>query len=524
MFQPASETLKQREGTLDAVPLPLLLNAIHREERTCVLALKQQNLEKRIMFEEGAPVGCTSNLLHETLGNFLVAKGKLTSEQAQGALLESAQTGTRLGELLIQRGLVTPFDLYKSMQANLAHKILDAFRWSDAQYRLDDSQDTTDSPVRMNTAQLVLTGVANFLPFEALAAHLVFTDEQRFVQTERPPLDVTALKLSPKEAKLLSLLKGGLVFRDLVSKSGMDTEEVLRRLYAYSVLGIVQLTSGPTPRMSDPAPTSAQTSSPAPPPSPRPPGPAAQEQAAQAIGGGLGLALGDDALRDELMRTFMVHRSKDPFTLLGVSEETSVSGLRRAFVDLANRFSPLRFEAEAREKAEELLCAHARAFTLLVDPEQNALWKQRRASAAKARPETTRPSTAEQMRIETKLLDASSQFDEGRKCLARGDARGALLQFEHVCAIEEKPRHLAYLAWSRYLVNPSTNAKLALQSLALALRRDAACEEAHFFSGEIHRAQGSFAEAEESFRRAFKANPKNRRALELAQDMGQRKR
>src|SRR3954452_12523939 len=116
MFPAPVHVLRQREGTLADIPLPLLLHALAMEERTCTLELKARQREKRITFEEGAPVGCVSNLLHETLGKFLVEKGKLSEADYQKTLSESIQTGQEIGALLVQKGLISPFDLYKQLQ------------------------------------------------------------------------------------------------------------------------------------------------------------------------------------------------------------------------------------------------------------------------------------------------------------------------------------------------------------------------------------------------------------------------
>ena len=74
MFPAPSHVLRQREGTFTELPFPLLLNALAVEERTCTLELRVRQREKRITFEDGAPVGCVSNLLHETLGNAVDAQ------------------------------------------------------------------------------------------------------------------------------------------------------------------------------------------------------------------------------------------------------------------------------------------------------------------------------------------------------------------------------------------------------------------------------------------------------------------
>ena len=103
MFANPKDVLKLKDGALAETPFPLLLSALEAEERTCMLELKIRQLEKRILFEEGSPVSCTSNLLHELLGKFLVEKGKLTEPQYQEALTEASATGVNMDDEYAQQ-------------------------------------------------------------------------------------------------------------------------------------------------------------------------------------------------------------------------------------------------------------------------------------------------------------------------------------------------------------------------------------------------------------------------------------
>jgi hypothetical protein len=503
MFPAPAHVLRQREGTLADMPLPLLLHALAMEERTCTLELKARQREKRITFEEGAPVGCVSNLLHETLGKFLVEKGKLSEADYQKTLSESIQTGQEIGALLVQKGLISPFDLYKQLQANLGLSLLDCFRWTDARYKLIADVEAPSTSVRTNTAQLILTGVANMMPFDTVATHFTFTDDRRFAQVP----GVEGPKLSAKDARLFQALRMRPTFSELQQRTGYDTESALRRLYALCIVGVADFADSVDERVAaTPAQPAAVVAEP--------------EPAAPVVPTGTPFSDDDEAARNALMSAFMSHRSQDPFALLGVPEDVQPLALRKAFLALADKFNPLRFNtADLKEKAEVLLAAYARAFGVLMEPDLAALWRKRRAAAReKERGATGRPSTQEQFRIKTELLDGRTQFEQGKQRLEGRNFAGAFEYFEYACDIEPRPLHLAYRAWARYLLKPEAHGKLALQELSEVLRQEPALEEGWFFYGEVSRGESQWAQAEDAYRRAFKLNPKNRRYVDLIQE------
>lgn len=529
MFATPAQVLKQREGTLAETPFPLLLHALATEERTCTLELKVRQREKRITFEDGAPVACASNLLHETLGKYLVEKGRLQEADYQKTLSESIQNEVPIGTLLVQKQLISPFELYKQLQASMAVKLLDCFRWTEARYRLIADVEPPDTSVRMNTAQLILTGVANMMPFDDVATHFAFTDERRFTQMP----GVQGPKLSSKDARLFQMLRFRPTFNELMERTGFDTETVLRRLYALCLLGVADFVEEAEARTTQLTAQAQQAAAAAPSvAAPVPVAPVAHvepvvesEPAAPVVPAGTPFSDEDEEVRNALLTVFMAHRTQDPFTLLGVPEDVQSVALRKAFLARADGFNPLRFHtADLKEKAEALLAAYARAYGALAEPEQLALWKKRRAAQReKERASTGRPSTAEQFRIRTDLLDASTQFTEAKRRLDARNFAGAFEYFEYACDIEPKPLHLAYRAWARYLMKPEAHGKLALQELGEVLKQDPACEEAWFFTGQVCQGESQWRAAEDAYRKAFKLNPKNRRYADLIQEAMKRR-
>ena len=190
---------------------------------------------KRVHFEAGVPVGCESNLLHETFGKYLVAKGKLTEPQHHTLASESAATGKSLQSLLVEKQLVTGFELFRLLQANLAHTLLDAFRWGDAKWKLGDL-DEVETPIKMNTAQLVYLGAAQ-LPAETLKRHFVL-DEQKPLALLVDDLN-EELKVPSRDLRIVQALKKRPSLSGLLALPNVAREDLLRKLYALCVLELV---------------------------------------------------------------------------------------------------------------------------------------------------------------------------------------------------------------------------------------------------------------------------------------------
>jgi tetratricopeptide (TPR) repeat protein len=172
--------------------------------------------------------------------------------------------------------------------------------------------------------------------------------------------------------------------------------------------------------------------------------------------------------------------------------------------------SPLRFRsAEARARAEAVSLAYARAYGALVEPEQHALHHQRRVQREASRTQAAKAPRAaqEQFKIRTDLLDAKTQFDEGRRRLDAGQLASAIEHLEFAADIEPTGRTLAYLALARFRVSPDFALERSLELLADACARDPQCEEAWAFRADLALSASRRAEAEDAYRQASRINP-----------------
>lgn len=511
MFPPRREVLRQKSGTLAQTPLPLLLHALLVDERSATLELKLRNLEKRVFFEDGAPIGCQSNLLHETLGPSLVAKGKLTEAQHLAALAESSAAGRPLQTWLLEKQVLSAFELFKHLQATLGRSLLDAFRWTEATWRLGPAGEV-DAPVRINPMQLIFTGCLQ-LPESALGTQLATPPTVVFGLLPDVPNVHEELKLSAKETRLLQAIKRRATVAELCALPGLSADEVHRRLYALRLLEFID---------TDDAIAAAPVRSR---PTPLPLLDPAVVAAAEKSRAGLPFLDDDEAAQNALMAEFLSFRTKDAFELLGVDVDAQGAALQRAFLTKAGALPPVRFKnAEARARAEALQLAYARAFGALSEPDTWHQHRARRAARQNQTPQAVRQrAVAEAVKIRTDLLDAQAQFDEGRRRLAGGNARSALEHFQYALDIEPRGRFLAWLAWARYQVEPA-GALAAFEAMGQACEQEPGCEEAWVWRGDLAMVLGRAADAEAAFRQAVKLAPKNPKYAEALQHAQRSKR
>ncbi len=500
--------LKTKEGSLDETPFALLLHAIEVSGRSCGLEVRLRNLEKQFAFEDGALVGCESNLLHETLGASLVAKGKLTEAQHHQLFSESAAEEKSFSALLVERKILSAFELFKHLQANLAQRVIDVFRWSQARWKLIDSFEV-ETPIRINTTRLIYTAVSQ-MPEDLVNRHFSLQPSAQLAINPQGPSATESLKLAPKDLRLWNLLKTRPTLATLTAAPGFSPDEVRRRLFTWSMLEMIGL---------------AEEVGPAPAPSPPTPRPVASEVEVPPIAG-LPFLDDDPAAMNVLASEYLTVRGKDAFELLGVPVAFDTAVIQKAFLAKSSAIGPVRFRSsESRAKAESLLVAYAKAFGLLTDFECFERLRKRRELAAqqKAQPGGAPKIRDAEFRIKTQMLDAESQLREGNKRLEAGNYRGATEYFQYACDIEPSAKALASLAFANYRLNPTFSAPKTLEELTQIGKREPTCEEVWLFQGSIAADKGRFEEAENAFRQGCRIAPQSKTLAEALQRVRARK-
>jgi hypothetical protein len=515
------------EGTLQDVPFSPLLCALAIYKRTTVLEIRRRQVWKRIVLEAGVPVDCRSNLVHETLGRYMVIEGKLSEEDFNANLSRSAARGVPLGEVLLEHGLVSAVELFKILQQNLAKKLLDMFTWNEGELRiLKDEEVRPDSSLKVKVPQLILTGVTKLAPQEEVDMAIGPLVGKRLGIHPSPPFPLDDLRLTQRQSLLVEAIRPGRRMGELAEATGLPVDEITRLLYALSILGVVvpadQVPKG-TAAATQPITVMGTGSLPrsviaevqaAPPPSPPPaeaPAPAPPPAAPTLAPGDAGDI---ERRRNEIMQAYLTYRRQDAFDLLGLEETATLPAIEARFLEVAEKFAPWSLNhpdlRAMEERVRDLFLAVCRAFAELSDTEQRNTLLFRRKTLREERDK----KKASFGGIKTDLLDSEAQFKKGYALVEAGKYREAIqyLEFASDCD-PQNGIYRAELAWCRILWSP-TQSNQALKELQEALRLDPNCGLAAYYAGEIHRQLGNWDDAENYLRRAIKLMSPDRRPID----------
>ncbi len=148
-------------GDLYSMPLPELLQWLGGNGRTGTLEVERDKICKKIVFEKGRIVSCSSNDPSELLGHYLVARGQVTEDLLRIALDQQAVTKKQLGMTLFEMGVLTSEELTRNLHSKVEETIFSLFEWEHGVFRYEDQAITGKNqfPTDIRVDDVLLRGV-----------------------------------------------------------------------------------------------------------------------------------------------------------------------------------------------------------------------------------------------------------------------------------------------------------------------------------------------------------------------------
>jgi tetratricopeptide (TPR) repeat protein len=210
-------------------------------------------------------------------------------------------------------------------------------------------------------------------------------------------------------------------------------------------------------------------------------------------------------------RLKLLEQGVDHFALLGVAQDATAEGLRRAYFALARQLHPDRLAAlgiaDDGKHAQRLFAQINAGFAVLSDDDRRAEYVSvlNRGGEAAVRAEQAR---AEQ--LARRIVEAEDAFGRGELALRRDQPQAAIADLERAIQLNpEEADYHALLAWARFCAAPDKTAVAAATRGALdkAIQHSPKAVAARFYLGRVERMLGRDADAVRHFRQVVEAAP-----------------
>lgn len=230
--QPGQRSQPLFYGDLRLFHVGELLALIAAMRKDGQLHLLVPHARKTIQFVEGEVVHASSTVEDDRLGEVLWRRGMLSLEQLS-AVQDQVRPGVKLGRLLIERGLLTPRQLYDGLREQVVEIVYSTFHLLRGEFLFIEGQARRKGTVQLETStqELIREGVRRVQELTRLEE--VLPHGQAVLAVRPVQLD---LQPAERERRLLDLIDGRRTAAEIIAASHLGEFEA-RKVLAGLVTG-----------------------------------------------------------------------------------------------------------------------------------------------------------------------------------------------------------------------------------------------------------------------------------------------
>ena len=304
----------------------MLLAKMFAQASTGRIAFRRDDIEKVVFFDQGRPVFASSSEPRDRMGELLVREGKITASQYERCQAVVAESGRRMGEILVDFGYLKRRELLPAVRRHVEDIVYSLFGWDRGTYHVVIEETPSAERIRLSRhpAALILEGIRRKLDRSSLERQIGSPSTVIEVpDRERLGGIINLGDLAPEERGALAAFDGQSDLASVARVAGVDVADVLPLAWGLCVLGLA------TARRTD---TEVPDES-------------------SALVGETDLAID----RERVRARWQLVSEADYFALLGVRRDATAFEIRRAYQAARRDFAQDSFPNDLRrELAQEL--------------------------------------------------------------------------------------------------------------------------------------------------------------------------
>ena len=222
----------------------MLLAKMFAQASTGRISFRQEGLggvEKVVFFDQGRPVFASSSEPRDRMGELLVREGKITAAQYERCQTVVAESGRRMGEILVDFGYLKRRELLPAVRRHVEDIVYSLFQWDRGTYHV--ALDVTPSAERIrlsrHPAALILEGIRRKLDRTSLE-RLIGSPSTVIEVPDRERLGgiINLGDLAVEERSALAAFDAGADLSAVARAAGVDVADVLPLAWGLCVLGL----------------------------------------------------------------------------------------------------------------------------------------------------------------------------------------------------------------------------------------------------------------------------------------------
>jgi hypothetical protein len=237
-------------GDLGSFSIADILTLLNMSRKTGLLRCQRQSVEKGIYWSNGDITFAISNLPEDSLGEFLVARSRLTRAQLEHSS-QKVNASTRLGKVLVRNGMLKPHDLWWAVQTQVQEIIYSLFQWRDGSFGFEEGTQSEYEKIQSSssTQNIIMEGIRRLDEWSRIRERI---PDPAMIPVLRLGAEEIGKRVELKEAdrRVLALIDGDRAVRGLIQESGLGEFETQLALLGLVAAGYVDLQQKARPAVS----------------------------------------------------------------------------------------------------------------------------------------------------------------------------------------------------------------------------------------------------------------------------------
>lgn len=466
-----------------------VLVGLWRRSETGVLNVRAKGIDTTIYVVNGEPVFSERGSMGDTLGRMLVRTGFLTEAQLSQAIAKMTEKliGNelmRLGEILIELGMLSPEQVHDGLQLQVRQKVLACFHWNEIEHTFEKRDDFLQEigMFKCPVPPLLLEGIRQAYDPARLKL-LLGPHRDRYPRLLEDLGTISnRFRLTAGEQRFLRGLTGDRTLASLEESSNLDPVAAGHVLAALIYASLIELRSEPS--QAKPAEGSQDIQRPT---------------SSHHVAGEGG----------HVVAEYIRIKGRSDAEVLRVRHDATPAEIREAFASGAKRYGPEAtqgFAPNVQRKASEIFAlmraSHDRMLAASRPKRNDALSSSPSSAAAGQR------ASDRQARFIAEVA-----YQKGKRFLIENSHVMALEEFKRASsALPEVFEYRLLASYAEYLLASDDEARKSCRERTRdlaerTLAQDPRHAKAHFILGRFLRLEGRREEAERHLKLAVSADP-----------------